>query len=89
VFFFLWYLTCEYCLTEYCSFFVEDGVEMNNVFDRNLVIEQLSSPGPIRSDSEPACFWTASPANIWRNNVCAGWLRLTYFHNLSILSLVH
>jgi hypothetical protein len=56
---------------------VEDGVEMNNVFDRNLVIEQLTSPGPIRSDSEPACFWTASPANIWRNNVCAGWLRST------------
>jgi hypothetical protein len=60
---------------------------MNNVFDRNLVIEQLTSPGPIRSDSEPACFWTASPANIWRNNVCAGWFCSPQYHNLSFSAL--
>jgi len=54
------------------SFFVEDGVELANVFDGNLVMSQLTSPGPIRSDAAAACFWTSSPGNIWRNNVCAG-----------------
>jgi hypothetical protein len=54
------------------TFFVEDGVELYNTFDSNLVIDQLTSAGPIRSDALAACFWTASPANRWTNNVCAG-----------------
>jgi len=54
------------------SFFVEDGVELGIVLEGNLVAGQLTSPGPIRSDMQAACFWTASPANHWRNNVCAG-----------------
>jgi hypothetical protein len=54
------------------SFFVEDGVELGIVLEGNLVAGQLTSPGPIRSDASAACFWTASPANHWRNNVCAG-----------------
>lgn len=54
------------------SFFVEDGVEMGVVLEGNLVADQLNSPGPIRSDSTAACFWTASPSNHWKNNVCSG-----------------
>jgi hypothetical protein len=54
------------------SFFVEDGVEMGVVLEGNLVADQLTSPGPIRSDMSAACFWTASPANHWKNNVCSG-----------------
>jgi hypothetical protein len=54
------------------SFFIEDGVELNNLIEGNLVIDQLTSPGPIKSDSSAACFWTASNTNHWRNNVCAG-----------------
>jgi hypothetical protein len=50
---------------------VEDGVEMGVVLEGNLVADQLTSPGPIRSDSGAACFWTASPANHWKNNVCS------------------
>lgn len=35
-------------------------------------MEQLTSSGPIRSDSSAACFWTSSNANSWEHNVCAG-----------------
>ena len=54
------------------TFFVEDGVEMGVVLEGNLVASQLTSPGPIRTDLSAACFWTASGANHWKNNVCSG-----------------
>ena len=54
------------------SFFVEDGVERYNTFSGNLAISQLSSHGPLKSDFEGSCFWSASPENLWEHNVCAG-----------------
>jgi hypothetical protein len=63
-------------------FFIEDGVETNNIFDGNLIVDVLSSAGPIRTDASPACFWAANPSNHWRNNACSGgkngmWLQVS------------
>ena len=41
------------------------------MLEGNLVISVLKSPGPIRSDSQAACFWSASGSNNWLNNVCS------------------
>ena len=65
------------------TFFVEDGNEQFNLFEENLGVFTMASPALLKSDLKPATFWTASPNNIWRNNVAAGsdhdgfWLELS------------
>jgi hypothetical protein len=54
------------------NFFVEDGDEKYNVFERNLVIGSKNSPFMLKSDAMHASFWTATPQNIWRDNVATG-----------------
>ena len=46
-------------------------MELGTVLEGNLVISVLPSPGPIKSDSDAACFWSASGSNNWLNNVCS------------------
>lgn len=49
------------------GFFVEDGDEVDNVYDGNLGI--LTMPGKLLpSDAYAAVFWTQNPANTWRGN---------------------
>ena len=54
------------------NFFVEDGDEAYNVFDQNIVIGSKNSHMMLKSDSMHASFWTASPRQLWRNNVATG-----------------
>jgi hypothetical protein len=49
--------------------FVEDGDEEYNIFDGNIVIASKNSPFMLKSDAMHASFWTATPSNMWRNNV--------------------
>lgn len=63
------------------GFFLEDGIERNNVFDRNLGI-QGKKPGigaALATDNRtatasngPATFWISHPSNIVTRNVAAG-----------------
>jgi len=53
------------------NFFVEDGDEEYTVLDHNIGIETIISPYSLFSDCQAATFWTASPKQIWRNNVAA------------------
>jgi hypothetical protein len=49
------------------GFFLEDGDEVDNIYERNLGI--LTMPGKILpSDAYAAAFWTQNPANTWRGN---------------------
>ena len=53
------------------NYFVEDGDEEYVVLEGNLGIETLTTPYSLLSDCQAATFWTATPKNIWRNNVAA------------------
>jgi hypothetical protein len=58
-------------------FFLEDGVETGNVFDRNIGshIRRPLFPlprGPGQSDANPTVFWISHASNYWFNNVAAG-----------------
>ena len=47
------------------------GDEEYVVIEGNLGIETLTTPYSLASDCQAATFWTATPKNIWRNNVAA------------------
>jgi hypothetical protein len=51
------------------TYFVEDGDEMYNTFDSNIGIFTRPHHMMLKSDKEPATFWTAIPTNYWRNNI--------------------
>jgi len=49
------------------GFFLEDGNEFDNVFEKNIGI--ITKPELIRSDGGSSIFWTLNPQNVYRNNV--------------------
>jgi hypothetical protein len=65
------------------TYFVEDGDETYNTFDNNLGVFTLPSHMMLKSDLQPATFWTAIPTNFWRNNIATdssargAWFELT------------
>eukprot|EP00038_Savillea_parva_P003003 m.119932 g.119932 ORF g.119932 m.119932 type:complete len:4300 (+) comp11038_c0_seq7:960-13859(+) len=65
------------------TYFVEDGDETYNTFDNNIGIATLPLHMMLKSDVSPATFWTATPTNLWRNNVATdssargAWYELT------------
>jgi hypothetical protein len=61
-------------------FMLEDGIETNNMFIRNLgaftdavttIIPNLGTNGK-ETDDKPATFWVTNPTNTWEGNVAAG-----------------
>ncbi|KAL4222901.1 Hemicentin-1 [Mactra antiquata] len=56
------------------GYFLEDGGELNTVFDGNLAIQTLKAPGGLEPiDARiPAAFWITSPQTKVVNNVAAG-----------------
>jgi len=49
------------------GFFLEDGTEFDNVFEKNIGI--ITKQELIRSDGGSSIFWTMNPSNVYRNNV--------------------
>ena len=64
------------------AYFLEDGIEVGNVFEGNLGIWTRVSSALLVSDTSPATFWATNPNNTYINNVAAGseaygfWFRL-------------
>ncbi|XP_053373073.1 cell migration-inducing and hyaluronan-binding protein-like [Mercenaria mercenaria] len=56
------------------GYFLEDGGEMNNVFDGNLAMTTRTATGSLEPVDKfrPASFWFTSPLNRFKNNVAAG-----------------
>jgi len=53
-------------------YFLEDGAEINNVFDGNLgIYTKPMIPPLIPSDSTPTVFWIAHPTNTFINNAAS------------------
>ena len=67
------------------SFFLEDGVEEENILQYNLAIFTRMSNSLLNPDINPASFWIVNPNNKFRHNSCAGgthfcfWLRPANF----------
>ena len=63
------------------SFFLEDGVELNNTLQYNLAMFTRMSNSLLNPDINPASFWIVNAWNRFRHNACAGgthfcfWLR--------------
>lgn len=56
-------------------YFMEDGIETNNVLENNLGLVTRKAPDGMNllpSDVRPATFWITNPNNILRGNVAAG-----------------
>ena len=54
------------------TFFIEDAVETNNVYDHNLAIKTKASNSLLGTDQTPGGFWITHPDNIVTNNAIAG-----------------
>jgi cell surface hyaluronidase len=56
------------------GFYLEDGIEENNVIAENLGMSVHSSQDgkPTASDKEASVFWISNPNNTLRNNIAAG-----------------
>lgn len=63
-------------------YFVEDGIERQNVFQHNLGAVTRKCGSCLKSDTKPATFWTSSPNNIWRDNVAAGSVSFGFWFEL-------
>ena len=54
------------------SFFVEDGVEEDNILQYNLAVFTRQSNSLLNPDIQPGSFWIVNPNNIVRHNAVAG-----------------
>lgn len=61
---------------------MEDGTETTNYVTGNLGINIRLSSALLPSDQKPAIFWTATPANFWRDNVACHSARFGHWFEL-------
>ena len=54
------------------AIFSEDGTEIENVIERNVVMVVRPVWSLLTVDQSPACFWIVNPWNYVRNNIAAG-----------------
>ena len=54
------------------NFFIEDGIETQNLLEYNLVISSLESWNMMQTDISVASFWVTNPSNNIRYNRAAG-----------------
>lgn len=62
-------------------YFIEDGIEEDNLLQYNLAIMIKKSSSLLNVDSIPAAFWITNPNNIWRHNHAAGVTHFGYWFN--------
>lgn len=54
------------------NFFVEDGIETQNVIENNLAMNSLMTFKMMQTDISVASYWITNPTNHLRNNHAAG-----------------
>lgn len=64
------------------TFFVEDAVETQNLFDHNLAIDIRKSSSLLNTDQTPGGFWITHPDNYVRNNAIAGSDAYGYWYDM-------
>ena len=64
------------------AFFLEDGIETNNIIQYNLAVFVRPSSSLLNVDVTPACFWVTNPDNIVRHNAAAGGSHFGFWYNM-------
>ncbi|XP_072177767.1 fibrocystin-L-like [Diadema setosum] len=64
------------------AFFMEDGIETNNVIQYNLAVFVRPSSSLLNVDVTPASFWVTNPDNTVRHNAAAGGSHFGFWYNM-------
>uniref|UniRef100_A0ABM0MU86 Fibrocystin-L-like n=1 Tax=Saccoglossus kowalevskii TaxID=10224 RepID=A0ABM0MU86_SACKO len=66
------------------AYFMEDGIETNNIIQYNLGIFVKASSSLLNVDITPAVFWITNPDNIVRHNAAAGSTHFGFWYNMPV-----
>ncbi|CAG5956366.1 unnamed protein product [Menidia menidia] len=64
------------------AFFIEDGVETQNVLQYNLAVLVKQSTSLLNDDVTPAAFWVTNPDNVLRHNAAAGGSHFGFWYRM-------
>uniref|UniRef100_A0A3Q3K5H6 Polycystic kidney and hepatic disease 1 (autosomal recessive)-like 1 n=1 Tax=Monopterus albus TaxID=43700 RepID=A0A3Q3K5H6_MONAL len=64
------------------AFFIEDGVETQNILQYNLAVFVKQSTSLLNDDVTPAAFWVSNPNNIIRHNAAAGGTHFGFWYHM-------
>ncbi|CAF0756351.1 unnamed protein product [Brachionus calyciflorus] len=64
------------------AYFLEDGVEIGNIFQYNLAILIKTSSSLLNEDVTPAAFWVTNPNNTYLHNSVAGSSHFGYWYRI-------
>ncbi|GCB84299.1 hypothetical protein scyTo_0024861, partial [Scyliorhinus torazame] len=64
------------------AFFIEDGIEQDNVLQYNLAVMVRQSTSLLNDDLTPAAFWVTNPANTVSHNAAAGGSHFGFWYRL-------
>ncbi|XP_041477742.1 fibrocystin-L-like isoform X1 [Lytechinus variegatus] len=64
------------------AYFMEDGIETNNIIQYNLAVFVRSSNSLLNVDVTPASFWVTNPDNYVRHNAAAGGSHFGFWYNM-------
>ncbi|CAF0710276.1 unnamed protein product [Brachionus calyciflorus] len=64
------------------AYFLEDGVEIGNVFKYNLAVFVKTSSSLLNEDVTPAAFWVTNPNNTYLHNSVAGGTHFGWWYRI-------
>ncbi|XP_077870118.1 fibrocystin-L-like [Saccoglossus kowalevskii] len=64
------------------AYFMEDGIETNNIIQYNLGIFVRATSSLLNGDITPAVFWVSNPDNIVRHNAAAGSTHFGFWYKM-------
>ncbi|XP_034748677.1 fibrocystin-L-like [Etheostoma cragini] len=64
------------------AFFIEDGIETQNILQYNLAVFVKQSTSLLNDDITPAAYWVTNPNNIIRHNAAAGGTHFGFWYRM-------
>ncbi|XP_061682368.1 PKHD1 like 1, tandem duplicate 1 [Syngnathoides biaculeatus] len=64
------------------AFFIEDGIETENILQYNLAVFVRQSSSLLNDDITPAAYWVTNPNNIIRHNAAAGGTHFGFWYRM-------
>ncbi|XP_068603731.1 PKHD1 like 1, tandem duplicate 1 [Brachionichthys hirsutus] len=64
------------------AFFLEDGIETQNIIQYNLAVSVKQSTSLLNDDITPAAYWVTNPNNIIRHNAAAGGTHFGFWYRM-------
>uniref|UniRef100_A0A8D0AJK6 PKHD1 like 1 n=1 Tax=Sander lucioperca TaxID=283035 RepID=A0A8D0AJK6_SANLU len=65
------------------AFFIEDGIETQNILQYNLAVFVKQSTSLLNDDVTPAAYWVTNPNNIIRHNAAAGGTHFGFWYRMN------